>query len=134
MSTKTVAAKLLVKPDTTLWSSHVGRLALIGPLPAGVTVAGAPELATTALFFVDSEADLRELLATHGQRLAEPANLWFLYPKSGKADLNRDTLWPIVAVHGVRPITQVAVDETWSALRFRPLKEGEAPFNPGREK
>jgi hypothetical protein len=26
----------------------------------------------------------------------------------------------------------VAVDEVWSALRFRLLKEGEAPFTGGR--
>lgn len=25
----------------------------------------------------------------------------------------------------MRPISQVAVDDVWSALRFRPLKEGE---------
>jgi hypothetical protein len=29
------------------------------------------------------------------------------------------------------PIGQVAVDQTWSALRFRPLKPGEAPFKGG---
>ena len=32
----------------------------------------------------------------------------------------------------MRPISQVAVDEVWSALRFRPLKEGEAPFTGGQ--
>jgi hypothetical protein len=32
----------------------------------------------------------------------------------------------------VRSISQVAVDEVWSALRFRALKEGEAPFTGGR--
>jgi hypothetical protein len=32
----------------------------------------------------------------------------------------------------MRPITQVAVDDVWSALRFRPLKEGEPPFTGGR--
>ena len=45
--------------------------------------------------------------------------------------MNRDTLWPILAEYGLRPISQVAVDEVWSALRFRPLREGEAPFAPG---
>jgi lysophospholipase L1-like esterase len=32
----------------------------------------------------------------------------------------------------MRPITQIALDETWSALRFRPLAPGEAPFTGGR--
>ena len=42
-------------------------------------------------------------------------------------------LWPILAVFGLRPISQVAVDEVWSALRFRPYREGEAPFTGGRK-
>ena len=33
---------------------------------------------------------------------------------------------------GRRPVTQVAIDQVWSALRFRPLKPGEAPFTGGR--
>jgi len=57
---------------------------------------------------------------------------WVAYPKGGRADINRDTLWPILAEHAFRPIGQVALDETWSALRFRPIKPGEAPFTGGR--
>jgi hypothetical protein len=54
------------------------------------------------------------------------------YPKGGRADINRDSLWPILAEDGFRPVSQVALDDTWSALRFRPLKAGEAPFTGGR--
>jgi hypothetical protein len=57
--------------------------------------------------------------------------LWVVYPKDNRTDLNRDSLWPILAAHGLRPITQVAVDDVWSALRFRPLKPGEPPFSGG---
>ena len=57
--------------------------------------------------------------------------LWVAYPKGGRADINRDTLWPILAEHGLRPIGQAAIDDVWSALRFRPLKEGESPFTGG---
>ena len=32
----------------------------------------------------------------------------------------------------MRPVTQVSINQVWSALRFRPLKEGEAPFTGGR--
>jgi hypothetical protein len=31
----------------------------------------------------------------------------------------------------MRPISQVAVDDIWSALRFRVLEEGEPPFSGG---
>lgn len=32
----------------------------------------------------------------------------------------------------MRPVSQVAVDEVWSAPRFRPLKPDEPPFTGGR--
>jgi hypothetical protein len=68
----------------------------------------------------------------HVADLGQVSALWVAYPKGDRTDVNRDTLWPIVGEYGLRPITQVAVDEVWSALRFRPLKEGEAPFTGGR--
>jgi len=54
------------------------------------------------------------------------------YPKANKTDINRDSLWPILAEFGMRPISQVAIDDVWSALRFRVLRTGEAPFTGGR--
>lgn len=128
---KSVAEKLLVKPHTTLWASHADRVALVGPLPEDVNTADTPDEATTALVFADSAADLREILAAHRERLGAPAVFWVLYPKANKADINRDSLWPILGEYGMRPISQVAVDETWSALRFRTLKEGEEHFTGG---
>ncbi|MEV6740775.1 hypothetical protein AB0N14_29045 [Streptomyces sp. NPDC051104] len=43
-------------------------------------------------------------------------------PKGGKlgTDLNRDTLAAALYEGGVRPVRQIAIDDTWSALRFRP--------------
>ena len=47
---------------------------------------------------------------------------WIAYPKAGRlgTDLNRDILAATLAGEGVRPVRQIAIDETWSALRFRP--------------
>jgi hypothetical protein len=132
MSTRSVAEKLLIKPNTTLWSSHPARLELLGPSPAGVRQVDAPEQATTALVFADDAASLRDLLAAHQERLTRPEVLWVAYPKGNRTDLNRDSLWPILGEHGMRPVTQVSIDQVWSALRFRPLKEGEAQFTGGR--
>ena len=132
MNTKSVAEKLLIKPNTTVWVSHAAHLARIEPLPAGVRVVDGLEQATVALIFVDAAAAAREILTAHSGQLAQPTILWVAYPKANKADINRDTLWPILAEYGMRPIGQVAVDQVWSALRFRPLKEGEAPFTGGQ--
>jgi hypothetical protein len=38
-------------------------------------------------------------------------------------DLNRDVFWEALEHLGVRPVTQIAVDDVWSALRFRPFAE-----------
>ena len=128
---KSVAEKLLIKPNTTLWASHADRVALVGPLPDAVDTVGSLDEATTGLVFADSAADVREILTAQKDRLTAPAVFWVAYPKANKADINRDTLWPILGDFGMRPISQVAVDETWSALRFRPVREGEERFTGG---
>ena len=132
MSDKPIAAKLLIKPGARLWLSDEALAGLIVPLPDDVALADDPAAATVALVMVGDAASTRAALEEHGEALKAPAVVWFVYPKGGRADINRDSLWPIVAEYGLRPITQVAVDDTWSALRFRPLKAGEEPFTGGR--
>jgi hypothetical protein len=49
---------------------------------------------------------------------------WICYPKGGgkiKSDINRNTVWKALETIGLRPVSQVALDNTWSALRARPL-------------
>jgi hypothetical protein len=130
MSAKTVAQKLLIKPDTTLWASHADRLDLVRPLPEHVQVVTGPGDATTALVFADDAGSLREILDARRDELARPSAFWVAYPKANRTDVNRDTLWPILGEYNMRPISQVAVDDIWSALRFRPLKDGEV-FSAG---
>ncbi|MGD9890529.1 MAG: hypothetical protein AB7R89_23115 [Dehalococcoidia bacterium] len=132
MATKTVAEKLLIKPNTTVWASDASRIDLIQPLPLHVRSVEGLDQAETALIFADDAASLRAILTAHREQLTLPATIWVAYPKANRADINRDSVWPIVGEYGLRPIGQVAVDGVWSALRFRPLKEGEAPFTGGR--
>jgi hypothetical protein len=128
---KTVADKLLIKPGTTVWASDLARLDLVGPLPEGVHPVDALGEATTALLFADDATSLRAILGAHAGELAEPRAFWVAYPKGNRSDVNRDSLWPILGEHGMRPISQVAVDDVWSALRFRALEAGEPPFTGG---
>ncbi|MCA2223584.1 hypothetical protein [Nonomuraea aurantiaca] len=132
MTTKTVADKLLVKPRTTVWISDGEHRPLVEPLPEGARHVDDLGQAGVAVLFAADAAAVRRLLDEHRDQLARPAALWVAYPKGNKADINRDTLWPIVAEYDLRPNGQVAVDEVWSALRFRTLKEGEPPFTGGR--
>jgi hypothetical protein len=49
---------------------------------------------------------------------------WLAYPKGKQlgTDLNRDILWQHMKQKGVRPVRQISIDDTWSALRFRNAK------------
>ncbi|WP_116949313.1 hypothetical protein [Jiangella endophytica] len=131
MSTKTVAEKLLVKPGTSVWVSDPDRQRLLDPLPAGVRLVDGPADAGVAVVFADDEAAARRVLGAHRDTVTTPPVVWVAYPKAGRSDINRDTLWPIVVEFGLRPNGQVAIDDVWSALRFRASKPGEAPFTGG---
>jgi hypothetical protein len=86
----------------------------------GLHVVGADE-ADLIIGFAVTRADLKGLsaivAAARADRLA-----WVGYPKAGKlgTDLNRDRLADALATKGIQPVRQVAIDDTWSALRFRP--------------
>lgn len=73
------------------------------------------------LAFVANDAALRKLDAMITKAAASERLTWVAYPKSGQlgTDLNRDTLTASLIEHGVQPVRQVALDNVWSALRFR---------------
>ena len=131
MSTKSIAEKLLIKPNSTVWLSEPARLPLLTPMPEGVREVDTLASASTAVLFVEDAASARKQLEEHRDEVGKPGTLWVAYPKGNKTDINRDTLWPIVAEFDLRPCSQVAIDERWSALRFRPYREGEERFTGG---
>lgn len=51
------------------------------------------------------------------------AIVWMVYPKgtsrSYKCTFNRDSGWSVLGESGFEAVRQVAVDEAWTALRFR---------------
>jgi hypothetical protein len=129
--TKTIAEKLQIKPNTTVWLSDPAHLPLLTPMPEGVRESEGLGTASAAVLFAEDAEAVRKLLDEHTDDLTKPAVLWIAYPKGNKADINRDTLWPIVADYDLRPNGQVAIDDRWSALRFRPNKPGEGRFTGG---
>jgi len=60
-------------------------------------------------------------------RSAAPgAVVWITYPKktSGvESDLSREEVWAAMESTGWRPVSQIAIDDVWSALRFRPTQD-----------
>jgi len=52
--------------------------------------------------------------------------VWMSYPKKSakvETDITRDQGWDSLNEAGWRPVTQISIDDTWSALRFRPVDE-----------
>ena len=90
----------------------------LGARPAAID----PAAADAVLAFVTMRADLEGTALAAVEAAWRDALAWIAYPKGGRlgTDLNRDTLNTAANGHGVQAVRQVSIDETWSALRFRP--------------
>lgn len=80
-----------------------------------------------ALSFVLAFVTKQKEVDTLAERIAAKAEgdaiLWFAYPKGTSknytCDFNRDPGWAVLSKNGFRGVRQVAIDDDWSALRFR---------------
>jgi len=100
--------------------------AMLSTLSAGVEVRKkiAPEdTVAFVIVFSTKKAELEDLVKSVAPTLAGDAAVWIAYPKGTSkkysCDFNRDTSWQILEPYGLMPVRQIAIDEDWSALRFR---------------
>ena len=121
---KTLVQKLYLREGhrAAVIDAPQGYESILGDLPRNVTMA--VELSGTfdwIQYFVVKRSDLESEFDNLKGALTEGAPLWIAYPKAGQrdTDLNRDPLATIAGTYGLRPVAQVSVDETWSALRFK---------------
>ncbi|HEY0271989.1 MAG TPA: YdeI/OmpD-associated family protein [Chitinophaga sp.] len=91
-----------------------------------------PARAATApfiLLFAENTAALAAGAPAAIRALAPEGKWWIAYAKlsSGiKTDMTRDRGWGPVKDLGWEPVSLVSLDETWSALRFKPMAAQEA--------
>ena len=79
--------------------------------------------AEAVLLFVNSLAETEGLTPKAGKLVKPGGMLWIAYAKGTskvKTDVNRDKLWKAVEPIGWQPNRQIALDEVWSAMRFKP--------------
>ena len=124
--TKPVARKLGMNPGmrTLIIAPPPGYLKLLAPLPEGLTVSSRAE----GMYpFVQVFATRLSEISTFAQKLskcaAPNALVWISYPKKAAklaGNLSRDAIREAMSGTGWRAVSIVAIDEVWSALRFRP--------------
>jgi hypothetical protein len=73
--------------------------------------------------FVTRQEEIDGLVPRVAPRLKGDAALWFCYPKGTSkrytCNFNRDTGWGVLGPYGLEGVRQVAIDEDWTAMRFR---------------
>jgi hypothetical protein len=75
------------------------------------------------LAFVTRLAEIEAVAPALATQAPGDPVVWFAYPKGSSkrytCEFNRDTGWAALGAAGFEPVRQVAIDEDWSALRFR---------------
>ena len=104
-----------------------GYRTLLGPLPPDITVNTKPSGRYDFVhLFVNNRDELARLGPDAMNAVKPMAIFWISYPKKTAktdTDMSRDEGWEVVTDAGFETVAQVAVDDVWSALRFRPAAE-----------
>jgi hypothetical protein len=76
-----------------------------------------------SLAFVTKQKEVDTLGKGIAKKAQGDAVVWFAYPKGSskkyKSEINRDAGWQVLGDAGFEPVRMVAIDEDWSAVRFR---------------
>lgn len=75
------------------------------------------------LAFGTRQAQVDSFAKAVAKKTSGDAVVWFAYPKGSSkrytCEFNRDSGWASLGAAGFEPVRQIAIDEDWSALRFR---------------
>jgi hypothetical protein len=85
-----------------------------------------PKAVRFGLAFAVTQAQLDRVSSIFAAAAEGDAVLWFAYPKGTSkrytCEFNRDTGWNVIRGSGFDSVRAVAIDEDWSAIRFRRLE------------
>jgi hypothetical protein len=116
-----VAAKLQIKPGTSVALVDLPPDVVID-LPEGSAATTRAAGADAVIVFASNSNELKRRAKPFVDAAKRDALAWIAYPKAGRlgTDLNRDLVAEMLSERDIRPVRQVAIDDVWSALRFRP--------------
>ncbi len=125
MAISSLAKKLYIHSGHTvaLINAPDGIIEMLAPLPDDVNmVTNTQGKANCILYFVKTNDEVDTAAKELKRSLGDDTILWFAYPKrSSKVDseLTRDRGWTSIHELGLRGIASIAIDSTWSGIRFR---------------
>jgi hypothetical protein len=73
--------------------------------------------------FATTQAELEKIVKSVEKAGKNDCLFWACYPKGTgkiKSDIKRETVWIAFELIGLQAVSQIAIDDTWSALRARP--------------
>ena len=79
---------------------------------------------SNTLVFINNNGEYLDFLNNNLIYIETDSVLWFAYPKGTskvKTDINRDTIRVTGQEFGIATVTAISINDTWSALRFRPI-------------
>jgi len=126
--TKPLARKLGLNPGmrALIVAPPPGYLKALAPLPEDLTLSSAAGMYSFVQLFATRLSEISRFIGRIAKHATPNALVWISYPKKTsklKGNLNRDVIRKTMSGEGWRAVSIVAVDEVWSALRFRPARQ-----------
>lgn len=79
------------------------------------------------ILFAKTRAELQSEFGSVRNVLTPKAILWCAYPKKSskkyRSDITRDAGWEPLGDAGMEPVSQIALNDDWSALRFKKVED-----------
>ena len=76
-----------------------------------------------SLAFVTKQKEVDTIGKAIAKKTKGDAVVWLAYPKRSskkyKSEINQDSGWQVLGDEGFEPVRMVAIDEDWTAVRFR---------------
>lgn len=130
MAVSRLSKKLGVQPGDRVLVVNPphGYKSMLEPLPRGAEILlGGAGPFDVVQCFAASRAELAQRVLPALRTARPDAVVWLCFPKKSskvKTDLSRDSGWEVVEAAGWQGAAVTAIDQTWSARRFRPSRPG----------
>lgn len=123
MSDKPIAERLQVKGERTL--AVIGAPSAVDGKVGAKKVRADVSKTDVVLLFAPDRARLDKMLPDVLKKSTRESILWVAYPKLTSklaADLSRDVIHALAPKLGLDTVSQIAIDDDWSALRLKRVK------------